>query len=120
MVNVLFMNKYRTKSLRLQFYDYSSIGAYFVTIVVKNRCNILGAIKNNKMKLNKYGRICFVVWNDLINHYSGIQLDEFVIMPNHIHGIIVIRSVTVVIMNCIYHGTTMIIVSNDEKCYYRK
>lgn len=73
---------------RLSNYDYSSYGAYFITICTKNRVNIFGKIKNREMVLNESGKIVDYCWNDLINHYKNIRLDEYVIMPNHFHAII--------------------------------
>jgi len=90
----LFKNKYRIESARLPGYDYSQYGAYFVTIVTHNRENFFGEIVNGKMLLNEIGKIVLHCWNDLPNHYENIILDEFVIMPNHVHGIIIITDKT--------------------------
>ena len=73
---------------RLYGYDYSSLGAYFVAICTKNKINVLGKIENNEMYLNQFGEIVNSCWHDLINHYKNIALDEYIIMPNHFHGII--------------------------------
>lgn len=81
--------KYR-RSLRLKDYDYSSAGAYFVTICSQNRQCLLGEIKHEEMILNEIGRIVLSGWNDLPIRFPTIDLDEFVIMPNHMHGIIVL------------------------------
>ena len=86
----LFKNKYRIESTRLQEYDYSSQGAYFITVCTKNRECLLGALVDGQIILNNFGKIVLDCWHDLPNHYSNIILDEFVIMPNHIHGIICI------------------------------
>ncbi|HMW06832.1 MAG TPA: transposase [Leptospiraceae bacterium] len=75
---------------RLSGYDYSTAGYYFITSCVKNRECLLGEIFNSKMDLNEFGKIVNTCWLDLPNHYKNIQLDEFVIMPNHFHGIIYI------------------------------
>lgn len=76
------------KSIRLSGYDYSQPGDYFITIVTQGRQSLFGEIMDNEMVLNDLGRIIAFAWNDLINHNADIGLDEFVIMPNHIHGII--------------------------------
>ena len=76
------------RSIRLRDYDYSCDGAYFVTICTYQRECLLGEIMNRTMRLKEYGRIVQTQWQQLPEHYSGIQLDEFVVMPNHIHGII--------------------------------
>ena len=73
---------------RLSGYDYSTPGYYFVTICIKYIECLFGEIVNDKMELNEMGKIVEKCWMDLPNHYMNIELDEFVIMPNHFHGII--------------------------------
>ena len=80
--------KYNRKSNRLYQYDYDSEGYYFVTLCVKDRCEYFGYIKNNTMILNKYGKIVEKFWNDIPKYYKNVVVEEFVVMPNHIHGII--------------------------------
>lgn len=82
------------KPTRMPRYDYSSSGCYFVTIVTKNKENYLGKIATNKVELTNIGEIAKSCWLQIPKHFSGIRLDEFVIMPNHIHGIIVILNKT--------------------------
>ena len=79
------------KQLRLPDFDYSMPGAYFVTICTQNKQCLFGAIKNGKMKLNPNGEIVQSSWIDLPNHYAGINNDVFAVMPNHVHGIIIIH-----------------------------
>jgi len=81
------------RSIRLQNYNYSSEGAYFVTMCTQNRECLFGEIVNGEMILNEHGKIVEQCWNDLPNHYSNIVLDAYVIMPDHFHGIIFIVSV---------------------------
>jgi len=81
------------RSIRLQDYDYSSEGAYFVTMCTQNRECLFGEIVNGQMILNEYGKIVEQCWNNLSNHYDNIELDAYVIMPDHFHGIIFIVSV---------------------------
>ena len=88
-----FKNKYRLESIRLQGYDYSKSGAYFITIVTQNRENLFGKIINGEIKLNDGGKIVQQCWMDIPNHFPNTQLDEFAIMPNHIHGIIVLNDI---------------------------
>jgi putative transposase len=83
--------KYR-RSLRLSGYDYSQAGAYFVTICVNKRQGFLGTIVNNQLQLNHYGKIAESAWQWLSQAYPYVELDEWVIMPNHLHGIIFISS----------------------------
>ena len=75
-------------SIRLPSYDYTSSGAYFVTICTKNRQHFFGEIRNGKMNLSKIGKIASQNWQDISNHYDHVELGKFVVMPNHIHGII--------------------------------
>ncbi|MEK6634824.1 MAG: hypothetical protein AABY38_00575, partial [Planctomycetota bacterium] len=78
------------RSIRLKGYDYSRAGAYFVTICVKNKENPLGKIIDGEVFLSGIGRIAEECWNKIPTHYPCVQLDKYVIMPNHIHGIIII------------------------------
>ena len=81
------------KSPRLEGYDYSQNGAYFVTIVTHHRRNLFGHIdKDGIMHLNDFGEIVWSCWNDLPAHYKYIELDAFIVMPNHVHGIILIKN----------------------------
>lgn len=82
-------------SIRLQGYDYSKSGVYFITIVSHDRECLLGKIVDGKMILNENGKIVDTTWNDLPNHNDNISLDEFVIMPNHIYGIIIINDIII-------------------------
>ena len=70
--------------------DYSGDGYYFVTICLKEREYLFGQIISGKMHMNEFGLIVQQCWDDLPNHYPNLRLDEFVVMPNHIHGIMVI------------------------------
>ena len=79
------------KNLRLPDFLYSSSCAYFVTICTYHKQYLFGEIKNGTMHLNSNGNIVKKCWNDLQTHYVGINNDVFVVMPNHLHGIILIR-----------------------------
>lgn len=81
--------------MRFEDHNYSQAGAYFVTVCVKDRECLLGGISNGEMVLNEYGDIVRKCWNNLPNHYLQIELDTFVIMPNHVHGIIILTTNTV-------------------------
>ena len=83
------MNKNR-QSIRLRKYDYSQSGAYFVTICAQNKKCFFGDITNEKMVLSDSGRMINIIWNELPFNYPGVNIDEFQIIPNHIHGIIVL------------------------------
>ena len=78
------------RSIRLQEYDYSRAGVYFVTIGTHNRDCLLGDIVKGAIRLNDSGRIVVDEWNHTPALRTNILLDEFVVMPNHIHGIVMI------------------------------
>ena len=82
----------RRKLNRLHDYDYSQTGWYFVTICTRNREEFFGEIKNQEMVFNERAWIVKKQWLWLACQYKGIKLDQFIIMPNHIHGIVVINS----------------------------
>lgn len=79
------------QSIRLKNYDYSQTGAYFVTICVQNHECLFGKISDGNMILNDAGKMIQNVWDDIPHHY-GVEIDAFQIMPNHIHGIILINN----------------------------
>jgi putative transposase len=76
------------RSIRLKGWDYASPGWYFVTLCAQNREYLLGHIESNKIILTDAGRMIENIWLDMHEKYSGITVDEFVVMPNHIHGIL--------------------------------
>ena len=82
--------KHHRRSIRLEGYDYSQAGAYFVTICIKNKENSLGKIIDGEMFVSEIGKIAEKCWNEISTHYPHVQLDKHRIMPNHIHGIIII------------------------------
>ena len=82
--------KRQRRSIRLQGYDYTRQGAYFVTICTRNRECLLGDIVEGRMHLSEAGRLAQAVWEDLPHHYPHVQIDVWVIMPNHMHGIIIL------------------------------
>ena len=84
--------KPKRKSNRLKGYDYSDPGYYFVTLCAKNRKYFFGEISEKRMQLNDAGKMVKRVWDEVPVFYPDISVDEFVIMPNHIHGIIIINS----------------------------
>lgn len=90
--NDKYKNKYRIPSTRLQNWDYGWEAIYFVTICTKDRIHYFGEIDNGEMKLSPIGAIADVLWYELRNHFDNIELDAFVVMPNHIHGIIAINN----------------------------
>lgn len=85
-----YRDKYRIPSARLPSWDYSSNAAYFITICTAHREHFFGEIINGNMQLSETGKIVHQYWMEIPEHFSFVILDEFVVMPNHIHGIIVI------------------------------
>lgn len=88
----MYHNKKGRKRNRLQGFNYSSNGAYFVTICVKNRIPYFGTIKNGTMIENTYGEIVHNTWINLPNHYQNCSLGNFIVIPNHFHGIVFINN----------------------------
>ncbi|MBR3798934.1 MAG: hypothetical protein IKK36_08485 [Bacteroidales bacterium] len=82
---------YRSESTRLQKWDYGWNAIYFVTICTQDRNHYFGEIVDGKMNLSPVGVIADILWYELKNHFNDIKLDAFVVMPNHIHGIIFIN-----------------------------
>ena len=80
------------RSIRLQDYDYSQEGYYFVTRCTKDRIEYFGEIKNGEMELSKIEEIVQKCWYEIPEHFNNVTLDEFIIMSNHVHGIIVIEN----------------------------
>ncbi len=84
------MERPARKPTRLKNYDYSQNGANFVTICTENRELLFGEVRDGAMHLNDVGEIVSACWNDLGKHYPEAEYDAFVIMPNHIHAVIVL------------------------------
>jgi REP element-mobilizing transposase RayT len=82
------------RSIRLPGYDYSQTGAYFVTICAHQKKHLFGEVIEGEIKTNEIGEMIRLYWNHLPRRYPNVELDEFVLMPNHIHGIIrIVRAV---------------------------
>lgn len=86
--SIYFAEKYRIPSTRLHGKNYAGIGMYYVTICTKNRTPWFGNVCDGQMRLTDVGRIVMGNWMSIPNHFSHVRLDKFVIMPDHIHGII--------------------------------
>jgi REP element-mobilizing transposase RayT len=80
------------KSIRLKEYDYTNPNWYYITICTHNKEHLFGKIKNDKVILSEFGKIVTECWIDIPKHFEFVELDDFVIMPNHTHGIIIINS----------------------------
>ena len=81
----------RRRSIRLKDYDYAQEGAYFVTICTFRKARIFGQIIDGAMSLSARGQIASNCWQSIAEHFDHIELDEFIVMPNHLHCILVIN-----------------------------
>lgn len=82
--------RHHRQSIRLRGYDYTQAGAYFATICTLNRACLFGEVVNGEMRLNDPGQMVQTVWNELPVFYPGVDIDGSIVMPNHMHGIIVL------------------------------
>lgn len=87
-----YKNKYRIPSTRAGWWDYGSAGAYFITICTALKKHFFGAVKEGVMQYNQAGIIADVCWHEIPNHHPMITLGDFVVMPNHIHGILILNN----------------------------
>ena len=92
----LFHDRYKIESIRLKHWDYSSDGAYFITICTKDRIEYFGEIINGKMKLSGIGKIVYDEWIKTEQIRQNVHLDEWVVMPNHFHAIVIIENDNVI------------------------
>jgi len=88
----LYRGKYRVESTRLKGWDYAANGWYFVTVCTRGRECFFGRIVDQRMRLSKVGDIALRYWEEIPNHSANAGLDAFVIMPNHLHGIVIIKA----------------------------
>jgi putative transposase len=79
------------RSIRLKDYDYSRAGAYFLTVCVRKRLCLFGDIFDGQMIASPAGEMVAKAWDELPGNYAGVDVDSFVLMPNHIHGVIVLN-----------------------------
>ena len=86
-------NIHHRKSIRLKGYDYSQAGLYFITICVKDRECLFGEIIHGKIILNDAGKIADECWLKISEHFLNVVLHEYIVMPNHVHGIIELKRV---------------------------
>lgn len=86
-------NKYRIESVRLKNWDYRNNGAYFITINTGNRKHFFGEIINSEMQLSPIGEYAQNFWMEIPKHFPFVELGNFVVMPNHTHGILIINNV---------------------------
>jgi putative transposase len=83
-------NKHHRRSIRLKDYDYTRAGANFITICAQDRVCLFGDVADGRLQLSPAGRMVQSAWDELPTFYPGVENDEFVVMPNHVHGIVVL------------------------------
>ncbi|MCR4439469.1 MAG: transposase [bacterium] len=81
-------DRHHRRSIRLKGYDYTQPGAYFIPICAHERASLFGAVVGGEMVLNEYGRIVQTCWDAIPNHFPHAELDAFVVMQNHVHGML--------------------------------
>ena len=86
-----FRNRYRVRSARLQTWDYGRTGAYFITICTYQQTHYFGEIENGHMQLSAIGILADVFWHEIKGHNKNVELDVFAVMPNHVHGILLLN-----------------------------
>lgn len=88
-----FQNKYRIQSTRIQNWDYGWAGSYYITICTRDREYYFGDVVDGKMILSGIGIIAYNMWHEIKNHGNNVELGEFVVMPDHIHGILILNGI---------------------------
>ena len=91
-----YKNKYRIASARAQWWNYGWNGAYFVTICTENRACFFGEINGGKMCLSRTGVVADIIWHQIPHHAPFVELGDFVVMPNHVHGILILDKPNIV------------------------
>jgi len=91
-----YQNKYRISSARAQWWDYGWNGAYFITICTAERKHFFGEVINGKMMLSHVGVIVDILWHEIPHRLPFVELGDFVVMPNHVHGILILNKPDIV------------------------
>jgi len=108
MNNELFRNKYRITSARAPWWDYRASAPYFITICTKNRQYLFGYIENEEMHLNDLGMKVWEFWYEIPKHFPFVELINFVVMPNHVHGLLyLINDITGIATVETLHATSL-------------
>jgi REP element-mobilizing transposase RayT len=92
----LYRDRYLVESARLKYWDYTSNGYYFVTICTQDRKCLFGNVADKKMQLSEMGEMVAKEWQNTKQIRPNVEIDEWIVMPNHLHGIIVINNVAAV------------------------
>jgi putative transposase len=87
--------QHHRRSIRRKGYDYTQAGAYFITLVTQDRVCLFGEVIDEEMQLNRFGEIVWECWQAIPEHFPHASLDAFVVMPNHVHGIIILNETKV-------------------------
>lgn len=105
----LFRNKYRIASSRAQWWDYRNSAPYFVTGCTSHRKHFFGFIENGEMHLNDLGKYVWDCWMEIPDHFPFVELINFVVMPNHIHGLLYLHNEKMVISPIVamLHATSL-------------
>lgn len=85
-------DKHHRRSIRLKGYHYSQAGVYFVTLCISDFQYCLGRMENGRIRLSPVGEITDKYWQEIPHHFNHVELDEYVVMPNHIHGILILNN----------------------------
>jgi putative transposase len=93
-VNNKYKNKYRIPSARAKWWNYGNNAAYFVTICTYDRIHYFGQINNGIIGLSQIGNFAWECWNSIPEYFPFVELGGFIVMPNHVHGIIIINKST--------------------------
>ena len=86
------MSTHRRQPTRLSRFDYAQQGAYFVTLCTRSRACLFGDVVNEEMRLNDIGKLAHRLWEEIPTHFPQVETDVWVIMPNHVHGVIIIAA----------------------------
>lgn len=87
-----YRNKYRNGTCRLQPWDYRNEGSYFITICSKDRLHYFGEVIDGEMNLNEIGKLAKQFWMEIPKHFPFVALGNFIVMPNHTHGVLTIKN----------------------------
>jgi REP element-mobilizing transposase RayT len=87
--------RFHRRSIRLKEYDYTSPGAYFVTVVTHKRACLFGKVVDGEMRLNQFGKFVAYAWEWLPKRYPYVNLDPYIVMPNHFHGVLHILDINI-------------------------
>ena len=97
-------DRHHRRSLRLAAYNYAAPGAYFITLCSWNRACLFGEIVGGEMRVNEFGRVTSACWDAIPRHFDAVTVDAFVVIPNHVHGVVFIGGQDHIIANAQQFG----------------